>query len=171
METKEIGGKKFVFVLTGRQDELMGLIILEMFKEIPDAISHFGTGALDVITKMRNGNKYIEPLMSGNVDNVDLDQLLKEIESMQKEVVNLSMDMLKAKAWINAKGYLTRIMAILLVPEGEKFDESKIDEHQKFFQEQDVQRAGSEVIDYFFQRSGIFGLGTQAFLPTGMAKK
>ncbi|MBI2428733.1 MAG: hypothetical protein HYV29_08065 [Ignavibacteriales bacterium] len=171
METKEIGGKKFVAALSLRQDELLAPIILEMVKECPHALSHAGESTLDILSKLRDGQSQVKALKSGDTSAIDLDAIKKNIEETQKASVSIAMDMITVQAWIYSKGYAKRIMAIILVLDGEKFDETKIYEREEFFGEHADRNTANEVISFFLTRSGVFGIGTRASSPMETATK
>lgn len=163
MEPQVIDGKKFVVILSLRQDELLAPIVLELLKEIPDSLSHASESTFDVLAKLRESQEHITALTSGDQERIDHEAIRKNIEETQKASVAIAMDMLKVQTWIYAKGYAKRILAILLVPEGEAFDESKISMHEELFAVHADRETANEAINYFFQRSGVFGIGTRAF--------
>lgn len=136
-----INDKTFVFGITLEQDELLGEIVYNMIKEVPDTLTKASEGMIDA------------------------SDVSKSVDQKMRTIVNVALDMIKVHAWIYMKGYAKRILAIILVPEGEEFDASKVDERAIFFGKHADRETANEVINFFFQRSGAFGIGTQAFLP------
>lgn len=170
METITVNDKKFIVVITLRQDELLAPIILQLLTEQPAALTHAGEKVIEVFSQVRDGQEHINALLSGNPEQIDLQAIRKNIEETQKSSVSIAMDMMKATAWIYSKGFAKRIMAILLVPEGETFDETKIAEREEYFGKFAGRAEANAVITYFFQRSGVFGIGTAAFFPKEATK-
>jgi hypothetical protein len=170
MEQKIIAGKKFNLSLTLRQDELLAPIVTEMLKEIPDAFAHAGEQTIGLLANFTRSQEIMGDLTSGKLEQIDLKEVRETILAMQKATVSVAMDMIKATAWIYSKGYASKMMAILLVPENAKFDETKISELAKFFAENADREKANEVVNFFFQRSGVFGIGTQAFLQKAATK-
>jgi hypothetical protein len=158
-----VDGKKYIASISLRQDELLAPIVSEMLKECPDSLTHAGESTIDILAKLREGQEHITSLTSGDQERIDHEAIRKNIEETQKASVAIAMDMLKVQTWIYAKGYAKRILAILLVPEGEVFDESKISMREELFAVHADRETANEAINYFFQRSGVFGIGTRAF--------
>jgi hypothetical protein len=165
-----ISDKKYIATISLRQDELLAPIIYEMMNECPDTINHTNKSTLDILGNLREGQHHVEALASGDDSKIDLSEIKKNIEATQSSTVAVAMDMIMVNAWIYSKGYASKIMSILLVPEGEKFDESKIPALQELFGAQASREIANEVINYFFQRSGVFGIGMQAFSPKAATK-
>lgn len=165
MEPKVIGGIKYVCSISLRQDELLAPIILELLKEIPDAISHAGESSLQILGKLREGQAHVEALTSADPSKIDLKAIQENILETQRSSVAVAMDMMRVQAWIYSKGYAKRIMALLMVPMGEPFNEAVVKELEEFFALHADRETANEVINFFFQRSGVFGVGMQAFLP------
>lgn len=142
MDSKRtINDRTFVFGITLEQDELLGAIVYDMITEVPETLTKASEGMIDASDAM------------------------KSVDQKMRTIVSVALDMVKVHAWIYKKGYAKRILAIILVPEGEEFDASKIGEREIFFGKYADREMANEVINFFFQRSGAFGIGTQAFLP------
>jgi hypothetical protein len=142
MEQKEyvIGGRKFRFILTLNQDELLAPIVLELLKENADILSS----------------------LTSNIGN-----LTQEPTSLLKQnLFQIHFDSMKINAWVFAKGYAQRIMATMLVEEGKEFDKNDVTEKMIFFGKQDVRTEAAEIIKCFFQRSGAFGVSTPQSLAS-----
>lgn len=133
-----IGGKTYVFSLTLEQDELLAPIVQEMLKECPDALQ----GATEKLVELGGG--------------------ATAVSDAQKALVSISLDMMRVNAWVYAKKYARRILAILLVPLGKDFEEADVPEREKEMAKHATREVAAEVINSFFMRSGAFAVGSQA---------
>lgn len=165
-----INNKLYDCRITLRQDELLAPIIQELLNEIPESLEHAGRSVMNVFRNLQEGNAHIESLKSGDPEQIDLDAIRKNIESTHSTSVMIAMDMIKVQAWIYAKGYAKRIMAIILVPAGEEFNENNIAAQEELFGRTADRETANEVINYFFQRSGVFGIGIPGSLPKDSTK-
>lgn len=149
MEKKyEIAGKVFDLTLTLRQDELLGAINHEMLEECPELVE-----ASNGISKVQKSKRLIR---DGKVDS-------KEVlnpEQEQRTLVGVAFNMVKGHAWIYKKRYASRILAILLVPQDEEMKKQSVDERQEFMADNATRELANEVINFFFTRSGAFGIST-----------
>jgi hypothetical protein len=156
METRKysFGGKNFIFRLSLRQSELLGPMMNDLIRECPELLSSQEETIVNIKQKF-------EAAATGEEN--------KEImKAVQDQVVNAFQNILKLKlrSWLLKGKHVSRMLAILLVPEGLAFDEENIDDRTKFFAEtidlEDEMQAAKvdEVIDYFFQKSGVFGRST-----------
>jgi hypothetical protein len=148
MEQKiyEIGERKFRFAISLEQDEILAPIIEEMLKDKPDVLASAAGAVID---------------------------LQKEPTStmMQQNIVSIALDMVKLNAWVYAKRYARKIMAILLIEEGMEFDEKEITNKMLFFGKHASREQASELVNLFFQRSGAFGISTPQSLIPGASPK
>jgi regulator of RNase E activity RraA len=87
------------------------------------------------------------------------------MSAVQDEVVTMFQNIVKLKlrTWLQKNKYISRMLATLLVPDGDKFREETIDERTAFFanvidldNDTDASMV-EEVIDHFFMRSGVSG--------------
>jgi Na+-transporting NADH:ubiquinone oxidoreductase subunit NqrC len=131
----EIGGRKFRFAISLEQDEILAPIVLELFKDCPDVIASVGGSMMSAQTE-------------------------KSAEKKQGILLSAAVNMVQMNAWIYAKRYARRIMAVLLIEEGKEFAEADLDEKMKFFGKQDIRNVAKELVDIFFMRSGAFGAST-----------
>jgi hypothetical protein len=131
----EIGGRKFRFAISLEQDEILAPIVLEMLKDCPDAISSVGGSLLNA-------------------------QSEKSAIKRQDILLSAAVNIVIMNAWVYAKRYARRIMAVLLIEEGKEFAEEDVSEKIKFFGKQDIRNEAKELVDIFFMRSGAFGAGT-----------
>jgi hypothetical protein len=154
-----IGEKNFVFSMTLEQDELLGAISYEMIRDEPGTLTRAGEGMIDLADEVLNE------------EAVRVRDEGKGLGEKMGTAIRVALDMIKVHAWIYKKGYAKKILAITLVPEGEEFDASKIGELESFFGKHANRETANEVINFFFQRSGAFGIGTRAFSPAAMTTK
>lgn len=136
-----IASRKFRFTISFEQDEILAPIVLEMLKECPDVISSVGGSLIDA-------------------------QKEDSIEKKQQILLRASINIVAMNTWIFAKRHARTIMAVLLVEEGKEFDEKDIEEKKAFLGKQDIPDIAKEVVNIFFQRSGVFGTST----PQSLAK-
>jgi hypothetical protein len=130
----QINGAPYILSLTLEQDELLGEITSELFKECPDALSEASEGLVDAVEK----------------------------KPTSKIAVSIAMNMMRVNAWVYKKKYARRILAILLVPEGQEFDEKDVPDRENVMKKYASKEISTEVINYFFTRSGAFGASTPA---------
>jgi hypothetical protein len=130
----QVNGAPYILSLTLEQDELLGEITSELFEERPEALSNASEG-----------------LISARSDGIS-----------NKVAVSIAMDMMRVRSWIYKKKYARRILAILLVPEGQEFDEKDVPDRENIMKKHASKEISNEVIDYFFTRSGVFGASTPA---------
>ena len=137
MEQKiyEIGDRKFRFAITLEQDELLAPIIDEMLKEKPDVLASAADAMVDLMKEPTAAN-------------------------LQMKSVQIAVDLVAMNAWIYAKRYARKVMAILLIEDGKEFDENEISEKMLFFGKHASREQAAELVNLFFQRSGAFGVGT-----------
>ncbi|MDP1675656.1 MAG: hypothetical protein Q8L88_02230 [Bacteroidota bacterium] len=133
-----INDKLFHLIFTLEQDEILAPIVYEMFQELTDVFSRSSKSLINIASD--NG---------------------EQKETILNEAVSVAIDMTKIKAWILQKRYARRLLAVLLVPAGEKFDESKILEREDFFKKNATPELTDEVISFFLSSSSIFGKNTQ----------
>jgi len=141
-----IGGKNFVFGLTLEQDELLGVMAFDMISEVPDSLTGASDGMINVANEKTSKKEKLTSMVS------------------------VAMDMIKVHAWIYKKGYARKILAAVLIPEGSEFDASKVDELERFFSKNATREIANEVINFFFTRSGAFGVGMPVFSPEKSTK-
>jgi predicted house-cleaning noncanonical NTP pyrophosphatase (MazG superfamily) len=130
----EIAGKSFVLTLTLRQDESLGAINHEMLEECPELMDA-SSGIMKAKTETNTSK-----------------------EAKQKVLVKVAFNMVKAHAWIYKKRYASRILAILLVPQDEELKKQTVEERQEFMADNATRELANEVINFFFTRSGAFGI-------------
>jgi hypothetical protein len=130
----EIKGIIYCRSLTLEQDEMLGEITSELFKECPEALSNASEG-----------------LVSAQKEGIN-----------NKVAVSIAMDMMRVQSWIYKKKYARRILAILLVPEGQEFNEQDVPDRENIMKKYASKEISNEVINYFFTRSGVFGASTPA---------
>lgn len=135
-EKFKINSVDFVLSLTLEQDELLGIVIHEMLTECPE-IAEASQGML-------------KAAQDGGGDKGQL-------------IVKIAFDMAKAHAWIYKKGYARKILAVLLVPEGKEFQLADVPDREVFMGKHATREIANEVINFFFARSGAFGIATQAY--------
>jgi len=149
-----IGGKSYIFRLSLWQSELLGPLLSELLVACPEALN----SSSDVITS-------VQQKLQSLPGSPDQKKIMNVIEG---EVVKTFQNIIKLKlrAWLQKNKYESRILATLLVPEGEKFNEGNIPALEKLFgQEIDLDndedaRTVDEVIGHFFRRSGVYGTST-----------
>jgi hypothetical protein len=130
-----IGRRKFRFAISLEQDEILAPIVLEMLKDCPDTISSVGGNLLDAQTEGSAAGK-------------------------QRILLQASVNIVAMNAWVYAKRYARKIMAVLLIEEGKEFVEEDVKEKMMFFGKQDIRNEAKELVDIFFMRSGAFGVST-----------
>jgi len=142
----EIAGKSFALTLTLRQDELLGAINHEMLTECPELMD-----ASNGISKVKKSKELIR---EGKLDSPEI----LNSEEQQRTLVGVAFNMVKGHAWIYKKRYASRILAILLVPEDEELKKQSVEERQEFMADNATREMANEVINFFFTRSGAFGI-------------
>ena len=137
MKTKiySIGGKQFEFRQSLAQDECLGPVLHDMFTEIPDVVS--------------SSPKHLEA-----ISNTE-----QSAEVRKENSFEFSLNMLKINAWLYSKKYVTLVMATCLVEKGKEFNEDAIPELKNFFGIHTPRETATEVINNFFMKSAVFGIG------------
>jgi hypothetical protein len=151
MKVIVINNQNYNFKLSLRQSELLGPIMSDLIRECPEALS----GQNEIIANVKEkfetigGSKEQKEIMSAVQD---------EVVTMFQNIVKL-----KLRTWLQKNKYISRMLATLLVPDGDKFREETIDERTAFFanvidldNDTDASMV-EEVIDHFFMRSGVSG--------------
>jgi hypothetical protein len=136
--------KKFNLIFTLEQDEILAPVVYEMFQDLTEVFSRSSKSLINIAQGEKPGEK-----------NNLLDQ-----------AVSVAIDLTKIKAWLLSKRYARKLLAVLLVEDGEEFDESKIAEKEHFFAVNATADVTDEVISFFLSSSSIFGKSTQTSLAS-----
>lgn len=143
-----IAGKIFTRTLTLGQDELLGPITYDMLENCDGLME-----ASDGLAKARKSKQLIE---EGNVDS----QEILNGEQLQKVLVSVAFGIAKGNSWLYKMGYAKKILAILLVPQDEELKKQSQEEREQFMADNATREIANEVINFFFKRSGAFGINT-----------
>lgn len=147
------------------QSEILSPVISELVQDIPDVLSS------------------PEQMINAISDKLDVsisqssEQQKEILATVKKEVVDKFQSILKLRLrnWLDRKHYVRKILAVVLIPSDEEFDETKVEEREKSFgaldlENEDDVRTVDEVIDYFFTKIGVCTHATPTSLSPAAEK-
>jgi hypothetical protein len=149
--TFEIHGKKYLLpekVCTG-QDELLAPILTDAIDENKDLLKSFGQTV-----------KAPGPKLAGDKSALGLGAPM---------LIEATIDLLKVYLWLQSKHYVRKVLAIMLVPEGQEFDPDKVSDLEKEMVHA-PREVGLEVLQSFFPKSVGLGMFTPSSSAAGASE-